>query len=213
MNPMNFRTLYRALAAERAPVDWWPARTRFEIPVGAILTQNTRWENVELALSRLRTAACLTPVRLRDMSMEALGELIRPAGFFRMKASYLKAMCDWYLAYDAVAVQMDTATLRRSLLSVRGIGPETADDILLYHYDRSVFIYDAYARRLLTACGCRADGSYESLRIHHAAGWSAARLTADEAARLHAEIVMTGKRSAACEVAKQYFEQIKRTDG
>jgi len=135
--------------------------------VGAILTQNTAWTNVEKAIANLIDHRALDPHKILNCSPTRLAEWLRPAGYFNIKARRLRNFCQWFLdhgGYD-VLTQQDTATLREGLLSVNGIGPETADDILLYAFDRPVFVIDAYTRRIFSRLGLiDADSTYESLR-------------------------------------------------
>ena len=151
VNP-PLRAVYRALHRRFGPQYWWPGRTRFEVIVGAILTQNTAWSNVEQAMARLRAARVLTPARLHALPRARLAELIRPAGYFNVKAGRLHAFTT-LLHQDyghslARLFRLPTPALRARLLSVSGIGPETADSILLYAARRPVFVVDAYTRRL-----------------------------------------------------------------
>ncbi len=168
------RGLYELMLGRMGRTRWWPADSRFEIAIGAVLTQNTAWGNVEIALRQLKERHALEPQILLDMPDEELGELIRPAGYWRTKAGYVKAFCAWFssigelrdddLIPDMVHDRTD-AELRDELLAVRGIGGETADDILLYVFDRPAFIADRYARRLFETLGI-ADlpKSYEGFR-------------------------------------------------
>ena len=136
------------------PQHWWPARTRFEVVVGAILTQNTAWSNVEHALAALRSLRLLTPARLARLPLRRLAELIRPSGYFRVKALRLRAFLRYLRRrYHGSLNLMSRAPLdplRGELLAVPGIGPETADSILLYALGRPVFVVDAYTRRVLS---------------------------------------------------------------
>ena len=136
------------------PQHWWPARTRFEVVVGAILTQNTAWSNVEHALAALRSLRLLTPARLAGLPLRRLAELIRPSGYFRVKALRLRAFLRYLRRrYHGSLNLMSRAPLdplRGELLAVPGIGPETADSILLYALGRPVFVVDAYTRRVLS---------------------------------------------------------------
>lgn len=147
--------------------NWWPADTPFEVMVGAILTQNTSWRNVEKAIGNLKVAAALEPGRLTKTRHQTLANWLRPVGYFNIKTHRLKNFCHWYIAqggYDQLA-RYDTNNLRHALLSVNGVGPETADDILLYAFDRPVFVIDAYTRRLFQRLGyVDRDRGYESLR-------------------------------------------------
>lgn len=144
-----FATLYRAWGRQH----WWPADSRFEVIVGAFLTQNTAWTNVELALANLRAAGVLTLSTVRDVPTADLEQLIRPSGYFRQKAQRLKTFIAYLdQKYDGSLEKMfsqPTSQLRAELLSLNGIGPETADSILLYAGNHEVFVVDAYARRIL----------------------------------------------------------------
>ncbi len=154
-NPRRRLTdIYRALLARFGKQGWWPGRTRFEIAVGAILTQNTAWSNVEKAIRNLRKAGALSFRGMRALSDRRLAALIRPSGYFNQKAKKLRAFLVWLESRDkggsvkrALAGRLEE--VRESLLSVKGIGPETADSMLLYAGDRSVFVIDAYTRRAL----------------------------------------------------------------
>jgi endonuclease-3 related protein len=145
--------LYWRLLARYGPQGWWPARTRFEVVVGAILTQNAAWVNVERALARLRAAGRLSPAGLAALPPARLGRLIRPSGTFRVKAARLGAFLRHLRRRHGGALgrllRQPAAALRAELLGVPGIGPETADAILLYAAGRPVFVVDAYTRRIL----------------------------------------------------------------
>lgn len=160
---------YQALYSALGPQSWWPARTPFEVIVGAILTQNTAWTNVERAIANLRGARLLTPRAILRAPQPKLARLIRSSGYFRQKAKKLKAFArflrDDYGGSLARMFRRPTAELRKKLLAVHGIGPETADSILLYAGKRPVFVVDAYTRRMLQRHGLAAPGeSYETLR-------------------------------------------------
>lgn len=143
---------YEALWQKLGPSNWWPGETPFEIAVGAILVQNTNWTNVEKAINNLKENDGLTPQGLREFSMEELQELIKPSGFFRMKAVRLNNFLDFLDDNSARCItdlkEMETSLLRGKMLAVNGIGPETADSILLYALNRPVFVVDAYTRRI-----------------------------------------------------------------
>jgi endonuclease III related protein len=145
--------LYRALLTRHGPQGWWPARTPFEVAVGAILVQHTAWEGAARAIAALREAGRLTPERLAAADAATLGALVRPAGTWRLKARRLADFTQWLLTRaDGDFRRMRRAPLgplRRELLALPGLGPETADAILLYAADRPVFVADAYARRVL----------------------------------------------------------------
>ncbi len=138
--------------ARFGPQHWWPGETRFEIITGAVLTQNTNWTNVEKAIANLKGAGLLEPEKLYTIEIARLAELIRPAGYFNVKAKRLKNLLNWLFDnYDGKLENVEaiaTGRLREELLSVSGIGPETADSILLYAFDRSVFVVDAYTARI-----------------------------------------------------------------
>lgn len=144
--------MHDALAAAYGPQAWWPAQTPFEVILGAYLTQNTAWKAVERSLVNLRAAGALTVEGLRRIPMEELRELIRPSGFYTRKAPALKAFVDMlYAEYhgslDALAAE-PTSVLRRRLLALPGVGPETADAILLYALGHAVPVADEYLRRI-----------------------------------------------------------------
>lgn len=152
--------LHRAfalLARHFGPQRWWPGDTPFEVCVGAILTQNTAWTNVEKAVANLRRARVLSPRRLRALSHHRLASLIRPAGYFNVKARRLRSFLDFLHAEfrdDLPRLfRLPTAVLREKLLAVNGIGPETADSILLYAGGHESFIVDAYTKRVLVRHG------------------------------------------------------------
>ena len=159
--------LYERLYNAYGPQRWWPAESPFEVIVGAVLTQNTSWRNVEKAITRLQATGNLDLDRIAALAQHELAELIRSSGFFNVKAKRLKNLCGWLKSQGGLdaLTKWDTGRLRQSLLSINGIGPETADDILLYAFQRPVFVIDAYTRRLLKKLGL-IEGSedYETLR-------------------------------------------------
>jgi endonuclease-3 related protein len=149
------------------PQHWWPGETPFEVMVGAVLTQNTAWGNVERAIANLKAAGVLTPESIVALPHERLAALIRPAGYFNVKARRLRSFCEFLVESGGEPALADTPTglLRARLLAVHGIGPETADDILLYAFGRPVFVIDAYTRRLFGRLGLASgQESYEDLR-------------------------------------------------
>ena len=134
-----------------SPQKWWPCQSgaRWEIIAGAILTQNTAWTNVEKAIGNLLAADVMSPQRVLETSDDELQELIRPAGFFKQKCAYLKAMAAFMLEHeDEFEQSADVWTLRKQLLAVKGVGRETADSILLYAFNKPIFVIDAYTRRV-----------------------------------------------------------------
>ena len=151
-----------SLLAEYGSGDWWPASTPFEVMCGAILTQNTVWQNVEAAFDNLGRDK--TPRQILDLPMAELADAIRPSGYFNQKAKRIKALAQWYIdgggevsAFDGI----EKTRLREMLLSVNGVGFETADSILLYAFHRPVFVVDAYTRRLFDRLGFDIPRSYE----------------------------------------------------
>jgi endonuclease-3 related protein len=143
---------FEAMSGALGPMNWWPARTPFEVIVGAILTQNTSWGNVERAIANLRSARMLTPRAMLTARSSSLAAMVRPSGYFRQKAKKLKAFVRFleqeYGGSLKRMFDMPTAELREKLLSVHGIGPETADSILLYAGNHPVFVVDAYTHRI-----------------------------------------------------------------
>lgn len=159
--------LYKRLYQTYGPQHWWPADTPFEVMVGAVLTQNTAWTNVEKAIASLKRAHKLELVPMSKMTEVALADLIRPSGYFNVKARRLQQLCGWLISNGGIESLSGLATidLRKSLLTVHGIGPETADDILLYAFYRPVFVIDTYTRRLLKKLDLiKGEESYEALR-------------------------------------------------
>ncbi len=163
------RAYYRALAQAWGAQHWWPAQSRFEVIVGAFLTQNTSWNNVERALANLRAARALSIKQIRRMPLAQLERLLRPAGYFRQKAQRLKTFVRFLDtrhggSLDRMFAQ-STAVLREELLALNGVGPETADSILLYAGNYSVFVVDAYTRRIAERHGLlAASAGYEEIR-------------------------------------------------
>ena len=160
-----YETLYRAWGAQH----WWPAETQFEVIVGAYLTQNTAWINVERALANLRDAGALSLDALRRIRITKLERLIRPSGYFRQKARRLKTFIKFldrrYKGSLQEMFSQPTQQLREELLSLNGVGPETADSILLYAGNHPVFVVDAYTRRILDRHGILpANTDYEEIR-------------------------------------------------
>jgi endonuclease-3 related protein len=145
--------IYNALYKAFGPQHWWPGDSPFEIMIGAILTQNTNWRNVTAALERIRKAHLLNPKKLLE-NPRRIPQLIRPSGFYRTKSRYLLDFLRYYVnRYAGRAKQMaavKTHVLRKELLTIKGIGPETADSILLYALGKRVFVVDTYTRRILS---------------------------------------------------------------
>lgn len=190
---MTPRAVHQRLLAAYGPQGWWPGDGPFEVMVGAVLTQNTSWRNAERAIGALRAAGALAPRRLAGLPERSLAALLRPAGYFNVKAARLRALSVWVVEAGGCERlrRLPTPTLRRRLLAVHGVGPETADAILLYAFARPVFVVDAYARRLVARFGWGSGGEpYETLRA-----WFEARLprAAPVLNEHHALIVRHGK--------------------
>jgi len=187
--------LYDLMFHAYGPQHWWPARTRFEVVVGAVLTQNTAWTNVEKAMARLRAAGALRPAPLAALPRPRLAALIRSAGYYNIKAKrlqnllrFLRRRCGLRLSRLFRAAPQ---ALRRDLLAVNGIGPETADSILLYAGDIPIFVVDAYTRRILARHGLLRPGAgYDETQALFTA-----HLPRDVALfnEYHALLVMVGK--------------------
>lgn len=204
--------IYKCLLSEYGPQGWWPITSsrpssiqvayhpgdysfphteeeRFQIVAGALLTQNTNWKNAEKALLSLHSAGKLDPEKIISLPLSGLESLIRPAGYFRQKARRLKALSEAYLMADADA---DTETLRKHFLSVNGVGPETADSILLYAFRRPVFVIDAYTIRMCSALRLFHGKGYEDYRLFFEGSLPRKHEIFNE---FHALIVEWGKRN------------------
>ena len=186
---------YNSLFTAFGPQHWWPGKTPFEVIVGAILTQNTSWTNVERTIVNLRRARLLTPAAIDKAPLEKIEELIRSSGYFRQKARKLKAFCGFLrYGYGGSLKRMfaePTPILREKLLGVFGIGRETADSILLYAGNHPVFVVDAYTRRMFERHGwLKPQAKYDEVR------WLVESRFPGDTQRfneLHALIVHTGK--------------------
>ncbi len=165
----SLMAIYESLLACYGKRHWWPAENSFEVCIGAILTQNTNWGNVEKAIGNLKKAGLLSATALRDVPAEQLAETIRPAGYFNVKSRRLKEFVDWlFQKYEGSLELMFTGDwheLRGELLKVRGIGPETCDSILLYAGNKPSFVVDAYTRRVFSYLGYVSEkDDYEKVR-------------------------------------------------
>jgi endonuclease-3 related protein len=188
-------TYFEVLLAWFGAQHWWPGRTRFEVIVGAILTQNTSWTNVEPAIRNLRKARLLSPAAILKAPRARIETAIRPSGYFRQKTKTLKGfvhlLFEFYGGSLSRFFAVPTSDLRQQLLALRGIGPETADSILLYAGQRPLFVADAYARRMLERHSlCRPKSGYEEIRIEVERDFPADPAKLNE---FHALIVQTGK--------------------
>jgi len=166
-NKLN--SIYKKLYKNFGPQNWWPAETPFEVMVGAILTQNTSWGNVEKAISNLKKHNLLNPRKLRGLTHKQLSRYIMPAGYYNIKAkrlkNFLNFLFDNYRGDIKKMSAVDTAVLRQQLLSVNGIGPETADSILLYGLNKPVFVVDAYTKRIFNRHSLiKADAQYHDVQ-------------------------------------------------
>ncbi|MCK4512849.1 endonuclease III domain-containing protein [bacterium] len=191
----RLRWAYQSLLREFGPQGWWPGRSPFEIMVGAILTQNAAWRNAERAIERVRAAGALTPAAVATLPLAGLEQLVRPAGAWRRKARTLAALAETIEGEEGGLQGLlsgDPAPLRETLLAIRGIGPETADAMLLYAGGHPVFVVDAYTRRFVERHGIASGRApYDSLQklFTDALGHDA-----DAFAECHALLVELGKR-------------------
>ena len=148
--------IYHSLLSHYGPQHWWPADEPFEVIVGAILTQTTTWQNVSRAISNLKQAGALNGAVLRQLPLDQLAELIYPCGYYKAKALKLKAFAERLAKYDDSLPELfalNIEQLRDELISIYGIGEETADSIILYAANKPVFVIDAYTRRILHRLG------------------------------------------------------------
>lgn len=187
--------IYQKMLSHFGAQHWWPAESRFEVIVGTILTQNTSWTNVEKAIANLKRAKVLIPEKMALLSEEELAQLIKSSGYFNLKAKRLKNFIQLLINEYAGSVEKmgeeKTETLREKLLSVRGIGPETADSILLYTFERPIFVIDQYTYRLLSRHYLIAEeSSYEEMQEFMMRHLPANAAYYNE---YHAQIVMIGK--------------------
>lgn len=161
--------IYNRLYKAYGPRHWWPGETPFEVMVGAILTQNTSWRNVEKAIQNLKARKVLNIRGIHQLKRNQLASLIRSSGYYRIKADRLKAFVDFiFEEYDGRIEKMRRGkmeVLRPRLLKVRGVGPETADSILLYGLRKPIFVVDAYTKRILSRHGIISEkASYEEIQ-------------------------------------------------
>ncbi len=169
MSTEKLMEIYQLLYERYGRQHWWPGHSRFEVIVGAILTQNTNWGNVEKAIKNLKAANSLAAEKLYEMDISSLAEMIRPAGYYNIKAARLKNFLEWlFKEHDGDLNRLedtDPETLRRAFLQIKGVGPETADSIVLYAFDKPVFVVDAYTCRIMGRHGLiEAGADYEQVR-------------------------------------------------
>ena len=187
--------IYKSLYNYFGPLNWWPGDTPFEIMVGAILTQNTSWSNVEKAINNLKKEYLLEPQNLYHINQEELAQLIKPSGYFNIKAQRLKNFVTFFVEeYSGSEKKMfsgDDEELRRKLLKVNGIGPETADSILLYAGEKPFFVVDAYTKRIFSRHNLISeDASYHQIQEFFIRNLDSNVELYNE---FHAQIVMLGK--------------------
>ena len=196
---------YARMFRHFGPTGWWPGDSEFEVAVGAILTQNTAWPNVEKALANLKAAKLMRPKRIVECEPSRLELALRPSGYFRVKAKRLRTFCEFLIARHRGSMKrlakLPLAELRTELLSLNGIGPETADDIVLYACHKPVFVVDTYTRRIFSRHGLTDPKiGYEELR---ALFETHLEPHVDTFKEYHGLIVLTGKqfcrRTPRCE--------------
>ncbi|MFO7882438.1 MAG: endonuclease III domain-containing protein [Kosmotogaceae bacterium] len=155
--------LFKRLKTYYGSQNWWPAESTYEVIVGAVLTQNTNWNNVERAIDNLKKENILSPCKILEKSPGKLKKLIKPTGFYNAKESTLRRVTD-FINNNNIN-EMPTSTLRQKLLQIKGVGPETADSILLYAYNRPVFVIDAYTKRLVKRLKITNRRKYDELQL------------------------------------------------
>jgi len=163
----DLHNIYNKLLSRYGDLHWWPASSPYEVIVGAVLTQNTAWSNVEKAIANFGDS--LSPELIENLDLDALAELIRPSGFFNQKAVYLKEITRWFKKYGYSVKRVQRQPLeqiRRELLAVKGVGKETADSILLYAFDYPTFVVDAYTKRLFERLPVDVKLDYNSIKSH-----------------------------------------------
>lgn len=160
---------FQALLAQYGPQHWWPGECPFEVMVGVVLTQNTNWSNVEKAIGNLKRAKMLSPAKIEALSHDRLAQLIRPAGYFNIKAKRLKNLIHWLCREHEGSLEgladMPADQLRQELLAINGIGRESADSIILYALEKPTFVIDTYTYRVLVRHGCIGpESDYEEVK-------------------------------------------------
>lgn len=195
--------LYTRLLESFGPQGWWPGDGAFEMIAGAVLTQNTAWINVEKAINALKQAGLLEPAAMADADEQVLAGLIRPAGYYRQKAGRLKSFADWVMeTWDGDLAKMfetPTLALRRHLLGRSGIGPETADSIILYAGGKPVFVIDGYTRRIVGRIGLTKLDGYHDLQMFFERNLP---VDVELYKEYHALLVELGKRYCLADLAK-----------
>ncbi|WP_010529167.1 endonuclease III domain-containing protein [Lentibacillus jeotgali] len=162
---ISYQRIYSRLFKYYGPQKWWPADTSFEMMIGAILVQNTSWHNAEKALANIKPY--LAPELMEKLATGEMAEMIRPSGFFNVKAKRINAFLKWFKTYHCdigVIKQIDRQRLRNELLNINGVGRETADVMLLYAFDKPIFVVDNYARRIFYRIGFNMPKTYDAFR-------------------------------------------------
>ena len=191
---IDLRALHRELLARHGPQGWWwPGEEPFEIALGAVLVQRSRWEQAAQALAALTGAGLREPAPLASADEDLVRELVRPAGFPRSKPRRVQALAAWWAGRAADAPRLDDTALRHELLAVDGIGEESADAICLYCFSRPAFLCDEYARRALRERGAVVPSSYRAFARALAPALEEAAFSVPELAELHGLIVEEGK--------------------
>ncbi|MBF0493853.1 MAG: endonuclease III domain-containing protein [Candidatus Omnitrophica bacterium] len=193
---MRLIRIYNTLNAHFGDLKWWPADTPFEVIVGAVLVQNTSWRSVEISIRNLKERGLIDPLKIYKADKKSLADLIRPSGFNKIKSLRLKAAVAFIMTETGGVLskfnKFSLPVLRKKLLTVHGIGPETADCILLYALNRPVFVVDNYTRRIFSRHGLISeDAGYETIQrlVHDNFPKSVKKLN-----QFHALLVETGKR-------------------
>lgn len=192
----RIKRIYKLLDGHFGDLGWWPAKTEFEVIIGAILTQNTAWTNVEKAIIKIRKGKLLKPERILSAKYSELERCVKSSGYYRQKAARLKDISRFIMKHSGGNLKafrsVGTEKLRKDLLQVKGVGPETADSMLLYAFKRPVFVVDAYTKRIFTRhMIAEESSSYSEIQslVHDCFGENAGTYNA-----FHASIVEAGKR-------------------
>lgn len=199
VHPDTLAECYQRMRERQGFQNWWPGDGPLEISIGAILTQNTQWSNVEKALANLREVCSLEDIHhLLSIPENVLHRLLQPSGYFRLKSSrvrqFLWTLIQFWNASIDQFLTGDTATVRTRLLAISGIGPETADSILLYAGNHPIFVVDAYTRRIFSRHGwCQPDADYATLQKICSVVVPATLSQVDYLQDYHAQLVMIGK--------------------
>ena len=192
----KIRTIYNVLEENFGDLGWWPGVSRFEVIVGAILTQNTAWTNVKKAIGQLKRNKLMSPEKISHIGEAKLSRFIRSAGYHRVKADRLKAMSRFIIdeckSRLSELKKENTEELREKLLKVKGVGPETADSILVYALEKPVFVVDAYTKRIFSRHGLvQENASYDDVQALVHENFKENHMFFNQ---FHALLVETGKR-------------------